>query len=331
MQKNPIERARAYLAKMAGAISGAGGHNATFHVACILIHGFRLSTGEALPLFLDWNSRCQPPWSDAELRHKLLDAERAPSSKPRGHFLKHADSFQGLRVSPHVSTRVAGIDEKCAKRKTWPPFENPSPEALTLLAKLRHVSFEGVSLMAARGLLRATRWYDSPAWIVTDCVRANAQARRMDGQPWPRIGAKAQTLPGSRAAWPLGAKELAPFPVVLLCEGGPDLLAAHHFLAAHNREADAAAAAVLGASNSIPADALPFFAGKRVRIFGHADKSGGKAVARWAEQLASVGASVDAAAFTGLLMADSTPVKDLNDCTRIHSDDTHELENLIPK
>ena len=41
------DRARAYLARIPGAVSGAGGHKATFHVACVLVHDFGLSIEEA--------------------------------------------------------------------------------------------------------------------------------------------------------------------------------------------------------------------------------------------------------------------------------------------
>lgn len=183
----------------------------------------------------------------------------------------------------------------------------------------------------ASGLLWFGAWKDSPAWIVTDGERVNAQARRMDGQPWPGIKAKAQTLPGSRAAWPIGARESLALPCVLLCEGGTDLLSAHHWIHAHQREVDVAAVAMLGASNSIHADALPLFAGKRIRIMAHTDEAGHAAAIRWKAQLDSVGARVDAADFAGLLMADGTPAKDLNDLTRIDPKQTHELQDLIPR
>ena len=44
-------------------------------------------------------------------------------------------------------------------------------------------------------------------------------------QPWTRIGAKAWTLPGSEAAWPIGLREASSFSAIALVEGGPDLLA----------------------------------------------------------------------------------------------------------
>ena len=55
------------------------------------------------------------------------------------------------------------------------------------------------------------------------------------------------------------------------------------------------------------------FTGKRVRIFGHDDEAGRAAVERWARQLESVGADVDAFSFAGLRQVDGKPVKDLND------------------
>jgi len=218
------------------------------------------------------------------------------------------------------------------RRKTWPTLAPGigQPEALAALAELRHVSSEGANLMDARGLLGFGRWMDSPAWFVTDSANVNAQARRMDGQLWGGIEVKALTLPGSRAAWPVGAPEAQGRPVVLLCEGAPDLLAAHHYIHAHGRAQDTAAVAMLGAAHGIPADALPLLAGKRIRIMAHADPAGIRAAARWAEQLETVGAAVDVANLAGLLMADGSPVKDLNDCTRLDPGQTTELETLIP-
>jgi hypothetical protein len=54
---NHLERARAYIAKMPGAISGAGGHDQTFAVACALVK-FGLSPDDAWPLLLEYNQRC---------------------------------------------------------------------------------------------------------------------------------------------------------------------------------------------------------------------------------------------------------------------------------
>jgi hypothetical protein len=81
------ERATRYLACCDPAISGAGGHNTTFRVACALLRGFRLSPTEAFRLLKIYNEKCQPPWSDSELRHKILSAAGANSCKGRGYLL----------------------------------------------------------------------------------------------------------------------------------------------------------------------------------------------------------------------------------------------------
>ena len=80
-------RARAYIAAMPPAISGQHGHDASFAVAKKLIHDFGMSEAEAWPMFLDYNARCQPPWNEDELRHKLEGAGNLTrQKKPRGHL-----------------------------------------------------------------------------------------------------------------------------------------------------------------------------------------------------------------------------------------------------
>lgn len=85
--KFPLERARTYLSHVPPAVCGQGGHNATFKAACVLVNGFDLSPAEALPLLAEWNAACQPPWTEAELVHKLNSADAAHHNKARGHLL----------------------------------------------------------------------------------------------------------------------------------------------------------------------------------------------------------------------------------------------------
>ncbi|MBL8798896.1 MAG: bifunctional DNA primase/polymerase [Planctomycetia bacterium] len=75
-------RAAAYLAKVPEAVSGEGGHDRTFHVACLLVRDFALDLDTARAVFEDFNVRCDPPWSEAELEHKLEDADQF--EEPRG-------------------------------------------------------------------------------------------------------------------------------------------------------------------------------------------------------------------------------------------------------
>jgi hypothetical protein len=82
-------RIQAYLANVEPAISGQGGHNATIEMAAKLVRGFDLTPQEAYPFAAEWNQRCVPPWSEADLMRKLEEADKHPG--PRGN-LRNAES-----------------------------------------------------------------------------------------------------------------------------------------------------------------------------------------------------------------------------------------------
>lgn len=88
------ERICRYLSKCDAAISGSGGHNTTFNVACILVNGFGLDATKALHFLQIYNQRCQPPWSEKELLHKVESAINAQHSKPRGHLIGGNGTFK---------------------------------------------------------------------------------------------------------------------------------------------------------------------------------------------------------------------------------------------
>ena len=90
-----VERARKYLAKMPPAVSGQSGHNATFHAACVLALGFELSESDAISLMLEFNQRCQPPWSDKDINRKVREALK--QSGARG-YLRNAAPAHWDRV-----------------------------------------------------------------------------------------------------------------------------------------------------------------------------------------------------------------------------------------
>lgn len=224
------------------------------------------------------------------------------------------------------------------EKPTFPELRKGTRADFQQLADLRSMGREGLEWASERGVLYFATLRNYSAWVVTDEAGVNAQARRMDGQPWEHIGgAKAWTLPGSWAPWPIGIKEAQGFPAIALCEGGPDFLAAHYIAlweqASHytRRDCRCAPVAMLGATNRIHEDALPLFAGKRVRIFGHNDAAGEKAAQGWTLQLESVGADVDAVSFDGLRMVNGSPVKDLND-TLLSMDNASffEIEGMMP-
>lgn len=73
--QDQISRAWEYIRTAEPAIEGSGGSNRAMSVAWNLVQRFGLSEDEALPLMRDWSARCQPPWSEKELIHKLNDAK----------------------------------------------------------------------------------------------------------------------------------------------------------------------------------------------------------------------------------------------------------------
>jgi hypothetical protein len=106
-----IDRARAYVAAIPRAVSGADGSGATFAVACKLVK-FGLSPDDAWRLLLEYNQRCQPQWSERELRHKLEDAFRRTS--PRTDFVSRASHFRFDR-KPKVKIDPANAIENFLK------------------------------------------------------------------------------------------------------------------------------------------------------------------------------------------------------------------------
>ena len=58
------------------AIAGQHGDLHTFRVCCRIVRGFALSDDDALAVLRNWNDRCEPPWTERELRDKVLRARK---------------------------------------------------------------------------------------------------------------------------------------------------------------------------------------------------------------------------------------------------------------
>lgn len=262
-----------------------------------------------------------------------VDFYQRATGLPKADACRKFIELAGGRDTPQAQ-RPRQADAK--PKPVFPDFRKGTGADFAQLAQLRNIGREGLEWASERGLLWFATLKDCPAWIITDTARVNAQARRMDGQKWEHIDAKAWTLPGSWAAWPMGIREAQPFPSIALCEGGPDFLACHYIAlweqSSHHtkRDVQTAPVAMLGATQRIHADALPIFSGKHVRIFGHNDDAGRIAVKRWAEQLASVGANVDAFRFRRLMQVSGKPVKDLNDSLAMDATSFGRLERMLP-
>lgn len=87
-------------------VQGQGGHIAAFRAASVLATGFALSEHEALPLLLEWNTQCQPPWKEADLRHKLRSATTSPGTRAPGYLLDQKSSSYRSAAAPDRTARV---------------------------------------------------------------------------------------------------------------------------------------------------------------------------------------------------------------------------------
>lgn len=110
------KRAIAYIDKMPDAISGSGGHQATWNVALVLARGFGLSEGATLRILRDhYNHRCRPPWREKELEHKARNAVNA-DRVPLGYLLDDDRGGWDASRYPEPEPQEA------------PPFDAPIPE-----------------------------------------------------------------------------------------------------------------------------------------------------------------------------------------------------------
>ncbi len=118
-------RAAAYLDAMPPAISGQGGHGQTYAAAVTLVHGFALDTETALRMLMDrYNPRCEPPWTEKELRHKIDDAASKPHDQPRG-WLRDASGSPSAPPAEIRSTEAKtepGEPSRPAPAKPFVPF-----------------------------------------------------------------------------------------------------------------------------------------------------------------------------------------------------------------
>jgi len=223
-----------------------------------------------------------------------------------------------------------------------PPLHHATLAEVARVAASRHLDVGAVWLAAQS--LRTVVFGEvcgHACWILTDAAGRIAEARRVDGLPFPATGTgmlgqrKAHTLRGSQKAWPVGVAVLEKQPhyrAVLLVEGGPDYLAALHYCITQDVW-DVLPVAMLGrtAGSCLDPQALSLLQGRRIRIYPHADADGGgvSCARRWAAQLHLHGCKLDVFSFAGLVRPDGTLVKDLNDCALLDHANPR-LKKLLP-
>ncbi|MBK9189963.1 MAG: DUF3987 domain-containing protein [Phycisphaerales bacterium] len=173
LPKEHIERrAAAYLDRIPAAISGSGGHSQTYAAATAMVHGFGLDAETAFRLLADrYNPRCEPPWSEKELRHKVTDAASKPHDKPLG-WLRDVGPGEASDVD------LSGFNpERRRSDAERPPSERvpdpgPFPEHLLQVPGL-------IEQIAAYNLATATRPQPVLALAAGICLQAVLAGRKV--------------------------------------------------------------------------------------------------------------------------------------------------------
>jgi hypothetical protein len=178
-----VQRARRYVQKCDPAISGQGGHNQTYKVAIALVRGFALDEDTALKLLRsEYNPKCEPPWPEKDLIHKVNEAGKAPD--PLGYLLEPSTP-QRPRAEERrtMPTRAANnghagegegkkevkrpriINAKALDKIQFPPIRWAVPGLIP----------EGVTLLAGRPKL-------GKSWLALGVAVEVAQGGRVLGQ-----------------------------------------------------------------------------------------------------------------------------------------------------
>lgn len=142
-----ITRAQKHIDTLEPAVSGSGGHAATFRACRILVNDYNLSLDEAWPILLTFNARCEPPWNEKELRRKLEDAAR----RPKGNY--GTDKSQG-RKKPEPA--VLPPSKRIAKGQAK---YNPPPKAPTGPPPVPQLDSSVIATLAEKGAPVLSRYF----------------------------------------------------------------------------------------------------------------------------------------------------------------------------
>ena len=182
------ERAIRYAEATPGAVSGANGHTQTFSLTSTLVHGFCLDGEVALSILkTHYNPKCDPPWNDKELIHKIDSAIKSPPPKSRG-WLLNSTERNNVR-----STRLPN-------RKVEPPKVDPLANINKFIGDFRCEESDLTKSSVLRSDYRdAPLHYQSAAIIMelfgpTDLVNIVSDSKQNEKGKWHPVG-YGETLP----------------------------------------------------------------------------------------------------------------------------------------
>jgi len=202
------ERARAYVAKMPPAISGSGGHTTTYEVAQVLARGFALPREQSWPILCEYNARCQPPWSEKELLHKIETAER-DSRLPSGYLLGLALYGNGHATgrANGAATKTIRVPAEAVEPLPAAPLSRVEPFPLSVFPP----SLERFVREGAESLTCPPDYFALPMLCAASAAIGASRALRLTGDWWvmPSLYACVVAPPGS-AKSPAASRSLSP-------------------------------------------------------------------------------------------------------------------------
>lgn len=143
---SPLDRARAYLAKLEPAIEGQGGRLAAYKAALVAWDFGLPQYGDAWTLLSEYNATsCVPPFTEKELRGQIASAYNGRAQKPFGNKLDKPTAFN---YRAPVIRKEKTEPVKLPEPETLPESEISAAETLRVLFK------EGETVMVVLNALK---------------------------------------------------------------------------------------------------------------------------------------------------------------------------------
>ncbi|WP_437329317.1 bifunctional DNA primase/polymerase [Sorangium sp. So ce381] len=182
-------RARSYLAKCGSAIQGMNGSRTTLVTAEKILRGFHLDEEAAARLMLeDYNPRCEPPWTEEEIRRKVSEATKC--SRPAwGVLLEERGNTAQMH---HTDSATVLPSEKIARGAISAEAETP-----IALAQSRTESDDPFSWMSTTEIFAPL---PPTNWIVRDLQLCAGRPSMLAGYGYSGKTLAAQALALAAAA-----------------------------------------------------------------------------------------------------------------------------------
>jgi len=244
----------------------------------------------------------------------LLDLWVKATGLSKGDALRELRKASLGRVAPPPLKPKVEMPDKWYKPHDRSDFGEAKD--IAALSKLRGIKVDALNLAIERGVLRFGKRGDGRTWLIRDFEGWAVSVRPLKEAHW-KNGKKVELEPGSKANHLIGRSHIPDAELVFVCEGGPDLLAAHEVILRLESEGMAsrelvAAVAMLSAGVLPSKSSCEAMKDKDVVIWAHSDPQGLKAAESWSGLFQPFARAVHA-----IQGADLVPgMKDLNDVIR---------------